>query len=35
MFEPLGHGLVALFDALKFHEAGDFSHDLILFLVSF
>ena len=29
MFEPLRHGLVALFDALKLHEAGDFSHDSV------
>jgi len=25
----LGDGLVALFDALKLHEAGDFSHDAV------
>ena len=28
MFQALGHGFVALFDALKFHEASDFSHDV-------
>jgi len=31
MFQALWHGLVALFDALKLHEASDFSHDLVLF----
>ena len=25
--EAVDNGLIALFDALKFHEAGDFSHD--------
>jgi hypothetical protein len=28
MFEPFRDGLIALFDALKLHEAGDFSHDI-------
>jgi len=28
MLQTLRHGLVALVDALKFHEAGDFSHDV-------
>ena len=30
VFQALGDGLVALFDALVFHEAGDFSHDEVL-----
>ena len=30
IFQALGHGLVALFQALKFHETGDFSHDAVL-----
>ena len=31
VLQALGHGLVALFDALKLHEPSDFSHDLVLF----
>src|SRR3989344_5341249 len=30
MLQALGHRLVALFDALVFHEAGSFSHDDVL-----
>jgi hypothetical protein len=31
VLQALGDGLVALFDALKFHESGDFSHDSLPF----
>ena len=30
VLHALGHGRVALVDALEFHEAGDFSHDVFL-----
>ena len=30
VLQALGHGRVALVDALEFHEAGDFSHDVFL-----
>ncbi len=34
VFQALGNGLVALFDALVFHEASDFSHDSSFLLSS-
>jgi len=36
VFDALAYGLVALFDALKFHETSDFSHDQsLLFLCAY